>query len=186
MIKRYLYRVFVYLLLISGQTMFAKVVHVIEDRSVLDKKQQLVVKFAATWCTTCQHIAEPFEAVSDEAEFQHITFVHVDIERHEQIGKQHGVIGVPTFAYFDNGSKKGQVVGANDVNSFKDYLRASIRTHFNMSVVPAQVLAALPREEPLNQPDEHNDTTHHVLAWVWQSITGFVDDVATVIKGIFA
>ena len=96
--KQCLYRVFVYLLLIVGQTMYGKVVHVVEDRSVLDGKQPLVVKFAASWCSTCQHIAEPFEAVSDEGEFQHITFVHVDIERHEQVSKQHGVIGVPTFA----------------------------------------------------------------------------------------
>ncbi len=186
MIVTDLCRVFLYLLLITVGSIDAKVLQVIEDRSVLDGKQQLVVKFAATWCSTCQHIAEPFAAVSDEPEFQHIIFVHIDIERHEQVSKQHGVIGVPTIAYFDNGSKKGQVVGAKDLGSFKDHLRESIRAHFNMAADQTRLAAVAPVQEQEDNCEQQSDNIRTVLVWVWNGITHIVDDVATAFKWIFA
>ena len=182
MVTEYLFRVFLYLLLIVAGSLHAKVIHVVEDKGVLNVKQQMVVKFAASWCSTCQHIAEPFEAISDEAEFQHILFAHVDIERHEEISKQHGVIGVPTFAYLDNGSKKGQEIGAKDLNAFKDHLRGSIRSHFNMPAVETR-LAAVAHEELDPQKLSGNDAP--ILTWVWERICHVVDDLTQALKNIF-
>jgi thiol-disulfide isomerase/thioredoxin len=187
MVVWYVWRNFLYILLLISGSIQAKVTHVIEDRTVLGTKQPLVVKFAAAWCTTCQQIAEPFEAVSDEVEFQHVIFAHVDIDRNEEVCKQHGVIGVPTFAYLDNGSKKGQIIGAKDLSLFKDHLRESIRSHFNMPSGETRVLAALPQGEELKEQQAINlANERNVLTWVWNSIVHIVDDVTNVFKRIFA
>lgn len=180
------YRKNLYLFLLISFSMQARVVHVVDDRGLLDSKKQMVIKFAAEWCSACQHIAEPFEIVSDEAEFQHVLFVHIDIDRHDDVSKQHEVLGVPTFAYLDNGSKKGQVTGAKDLSSFKDHLRESIRLHFNMPLGQSRVLASAADVEGMNTCLVATNNDDNLFNWVWNGIAQMFDDVANAFKSIFA
>lgn len=186
MVVRYRRFVVLHLLLLLMGKIQAKVTYIEHDRAALDSKQPMVIKFAARWCGTCQSIAELFESVSDEAEFHHIIFMCIDIDAHEEISKQYGVIGVPTFAYLENGSKKGQIIGAKDVSSFKDNLRESIRFYFNVSPNKSTTVAIAPVLDVLKTVVITGEEGDSPLQWVWNSFVHFFDDVAQMFRRVFA
>jgi thioredoxin 1 len=165
---------------------YAKVIDMKDNQSVLESKQRMIIKFAATWCTTCQSVADLFEALSDEQEFLHITFVRVDIDQYKEVSTQHGVIGVPTFAYLENGSKKGQLTGTQDIGTFKDHIRDSLRSHFNL---PAPVTVVAQADVDFNDYCmrlAHGQSNEGMFEKLWHAMVHLVDDVTDMIKRVFA
>lgn len=98
------------------------------ETKILASKKPALIAFSSSWCSMCKHITQPFEDVSNEAEFSHILFAHIDIDEHSSISQAHGIIGVPTFVYLENGVKKDQSVGLQDLASFKPTLRTVLRS----------------------------------------------------------
>ncbi|KAM0788426.1 hypothetical protein ACM66B_001562 [Microbotryomycetes sp. NB124-2] len=68
--------------------------------------------FWATWCGPCKMIGPVFEKLSNEFEGK-IDFYKVDVDEQEQISQEVGIKAMPTFMFFQNGEKKGSVVGAD-------------------------------------------------------------------------
>ncbi len=124
------------------------------DTEVLKSSRPVLVKFSANWCGACKSIQKPFEEVAAEPEFSNIKFAHVDVDRAQKISKQNGIIGVPTFIYMNQGEKKNQSIGVENIGTFKDTLRNNIRKTFKVvqnqkpieKMQPEQAVMAI--EEP--------------------------------------
>lgn len=111
---------------------------IIESSSQLEKeitsKPYAVLEFYGSWCHVCQSIQKPFEAVANDAEFQDkVLFAQIDIDKHTDLKTKYGVLGVPTFIYFEKGKKKQQDMGVHNMATFKDDLRATIKKQFKLT-----------------------------------------------------
>ncbi|HZW61926.1 MAG TPA: thioredoxin domain-containing protein [Candidatus Babeliales bacterium] len=122
--------------LLSASMLCAKIVTITDTdhfKSITQADQPVFITFSAEWCGACNHVKELLEQISDEAEFNNVAFVRVDIDKHKELSQSHNIIGVPTFVYMHRGAKKGQSIGLRNIVSFKDNLRDSLRTNFSMA-----------------------------------------------------
>lgn len=116
-------------------TMQAKIVRVSSEdtyNDLLKNNKRLIVEFAADWCSVCNNVKKPFEEIANEDEFGDVAFVQVDVDKLDSISKQNGVVGVPTFVYLDQGDKKIEEIGVQNLSAFKDHLRNNLRKTFKV------------------------------------------------------
>lgn len=100
------------------------------DADVLANPRPVVVKFAASWCSVCQEVKEPFTQVAAEEEFQNIVFAQVDIDQLSAVCDRYDLQAVPTIMFFQSGQKKFQEIGVKDMRKFKEKLRNDINNVF--------------------------------------------------------
>lgn len=81
------------------------------------KEKLVVVDFTASWCPPCQMIAPHFEAMSNE--FSNAIFVKVDVDAQSEIAQMCGISAMPTFQFFKDGKKVGELTGA-DISALKE------------------------------------------------------------------
>ena len=115
-------------------TVCAKVTHISNEEEyakALKSSDRLIVKFYADWCSVCSGIQKPFDEIASEPEFDHVNFVQVDVDKLDSVSKQNGIVGVPTFVYVENGAKKIEEIGVQNMPAFKENLRGSLRKNFN-------------------------------------------------------
>jgi len=67
-------------------------------------------------CGPCQNVAPHYETMSKEN--PNVIFVKVDVDAQESIAGRCGVRAMPTFQFFKDGNKVGEVMGA-DVAALK-------------------------------------------------------------------
>ncbi len=114
----------------------AKMIHVSDEAAyneALKSNQQLIVEFSADWCSVCKNVNGPLEEIANEAEFSDVTFVQVDVDKLDNISKQNGVVGVPMFVYLQDGDKKIEEIGVQNLPAFKDHLRDNLRKTFQVA-----------------------------------------------------
>ena len=58
-------------------------------------------------------IAPVFEALSNDAKYNGIVFLKVDVDEAEDIAQSCNISAMPTFQFYRNGSKVEELVGAN-------------------------------------------------------------------------
>jgi ubiquitin C len=71
----------------------------------------VIVDFTASWCGPCQQIKPIYKALSDE--MTDLVFTMVDVDENEETAGECGVSAMPTFMFYKNGSKVGEMMGAN-------------------------------------------------------------------------
>jgi len=162
----------------------AKIVEITTTNPLPTTTQPVVIKFAADWCSACHHIDAPFAQISDEPEFQHIIFAHVDIDHNKELAKKYKIIGVPTLIYLQDGIQKDQSVGIKDVHSFKNNLRESICTNFNVTCKQAPV-HTITKEFASSQNTPHDHDATNILQWLWNSIMRIFNYCMNMIKRLF-
>ncbi|XP_059150051.1 uncharacterized protein LOC131936931 [Physella acuta] len=96
-------------------------VHTIQDKGEFDdvirsSRQLVVVDFYANWCGPCKKVAPYIDRWATE--YSHVSFVKVNVDEGMEISEMAGVDSLPTFHFYKDGSKLGQVVGA-DVTAIK-------------------------------------------------------------------
>ena len=148
------------LFLIMSQASCANTVHIHNEQDfnkhILQNNGPVVIKFSANWCGACNYVQEPFEQVTQEQEFNNITFAHVDIDELDALSKQHSIVGVPTFVYMQNGKKQYQDIGVKDMKNSKDSLRSTIRSTFKVVQNSDNIVAPESPQSTKNvTPDEH-------------------------------
>lgn len=72
---------------------------VIDFNEFINSDNPVLVDFYASWCSPCKMIA-PFV---DELHAEGYGVVKLDIDEHEELVKEHKVMGVPTLLVFKNG-----------------------------------------------------------------------------------
>ncbi len=143
-------------LMLAVPSMQARVSTIINEndfQSAVGKHNRVLVKFSADWCSVCNGIQKPFEEISDEDEFQGVMFAQVDVDKLDGVSKQNGIVGVPTFGYYEKGNKKVEEIGVQNMPAFKEHLRDNLRKNFDeeqMMEAPAQEVDAVVIEEDIS------------------------------------
>lgn len=76
-----------------------------------NKKPLMVIDCFATWCPPCKAIAPKYEEFSKQ--YTQAVFYKVNVDDVEQVAMELGVKAMPTFVFFQDGTKVAEVVGAN-------------------------------------------------------------------------
>ncbi len=120
------------------------------------------------------------------------------------MSKQNGIVGVPTFVYVDNGAKKIEEIGVQNMPSFKDHLRDNVRKTFqvaqnatDMSIATGQPTEVITdetitvQETPVAVPAEPNifmriiNGIKNFIMLVFTKIKEFFTTIVDAIKGFF-
>ncbi|KAJ3490442.1 hypothetical protein NLI96_g1427 [Meripilus lineatus] len=91
-------------------------------KEVIASDVPVFIDFWATWCGPCRVISPIFERFAEA--FPGAKFYKVDVDAQPDISQEVGVRAMPTFIAFKNGSKIGDLVGANPSG-----LESLIKTH---------------------------------------------------------
>lgn len=141
----------------------AKIIRISTEEAynqAIKNNQNLIVEFAADWCSVCNNIKGPFEEIANEDEFGNVAFVQVDVDKLDTISKQNGVVGVPTFVYLEKGDKKIEEIGVQNLPAFKDHLRDNLRKTFKVAQndpVDAVIDKTPPTMADITAPDVSTD-----------------------------
>lgn len=73
------------------------------------KTGKVVVDFFATWCGPCQMLGGELEEMAKEND--DITIIKIDIDNHEELAHQYGVIVVPTIYFYQDGELLSRETG---------------------------------------------------------------------------
>ncbi|KAH8808960.1 thioredoxin TrxA [Xylogone sp. PMI_703] len=90
-------------------------VNVIKSKAEFDaalKQHKVVVVDAfAEWCGPCKIISPKVEEYSKE--YEDAYFIKFDVDELPDVAQELGIRAMPTFLFFKDGDKVGEVVGAN-------------------------------------------------------------------------
>ena len=103
----------------------AKVVHIKSSaqlQSVINKNDNVVVKFFAPWCGPCKKFNPIYEKVSDKFG-NDVVFASVDGDKHQDIMGTYKITSFPTVLYFQDHQKSGQGK-ERDVAGFEKEVRS--------------------------------------------------------------
>ncbi|MGW5657833.1 thioredoxin family protein [Streptomyces humi] len=90
-----------------------KVTSAEQFNTLLETHQKVVVDFMAVWCGPCKLIKPEFERLSTEPEYRAIRFAVIDVDQVPDVSEKAGIRAMPTFQTFENGEKKGELLGAD-------------------------------------------------------------------------
>lgn len=79
------------------------------EELVLKAEKKVLLDFWATWCGPCKMIAPIVEEIAEENE--HIIVAKVDVDQEPELAIRYGIASIPTLLVFENGEKKGQMIG---------------------------------------------------------------------------
>jgi len=80
----------------------------------------VVVDFMASWCGPCHRVAPAFEELSRR--YPSVIFLKVDVDQCPETASSQGVTAMPTFIFYKNKMKLGQVKGT-DVQALESKLK---------------------------------------------------------------
>lgn len=106
---------------LNTQNFRTMAVHTVNDtqfKEHLSKDKAVVVKYFANWCGNCKLFAPKYKRVSNEDEYQSVTFLDVNAEENPAARKAAGVDNLPFLAVFKNGE-----LLEGSASSKEDYLR---------------------------------------------------------------
>lgn len=83
-----------------------------EYNQILGENQYVCVDYFATWCGPCRMIAPKIQEFDEN--YPNIKFIKVDVDQAQDIAEKEGISAMPTFKFFANGAKCGEVVGASE------------------------------------------------------------------------
>jgi len=75
-----------------------------EFTNAISQNPKVVVKYYADWCGSCKLIAPKFTKLSNEEQFQDVTFLEINAETNPEARKIAGVTNLPFFATFKDGT----------------------------------------------------------------------------------
>lgn len=173
-------------------------------KNMLSDNKHVLIKFSADWCSVCNGIKKPFEEIAEEEPFKkNVTLAQVDVDKLDSISKQNGIVGVPTFVYIENGSKKIEEIGVQSMPSFKDHLRDNLKKTFqiaqndtDMSMTMDQPMVGeetvtVDIETPVAPPAEPNifmriiNGIKNFITLIFTKIKEFFTTIVDAIKGFF-
>lgn len=79
-----------------------------ENFDELIKDSLVLVDFYASWCGPCRMLSPILDEVINDT---NIKLIKVDVDKHQIIGKQYGIMTIPTMILFKNGEIVEKRVG---------------------------------------------------------------------------
>ena len=79
-----------------------------EDFNEEIKDKLVLVDFYATWCGPCRMMHPIIEEVARE---ESIKIIKVDVDKHDELARNYGIMSIPTIILFQNGNLVEKNVG---------------------------------------------------------------------------
>tara|TARA_B100001248_G_C27399364_1_gene468712 strand:- start:2974 stop:3285 length:312 start_codon:yes stop_codon:yes gene_type:complete len=76
---------------------------------VIKENDRVLVQYGASWCGSCRMVKPKFQSLSEKTDG--VAFYYVDAEKYPESRKLADVSNLPTFALFEGGEFKSQVIG---------------------------------------------------------------------------
>jgi len=92
------------------------------DREVLSAMQPVLVEFWAGWSELCRDMAPMLESVAKDDAVP-VKIAQVNVEDHENLTDQYGVLVVPTLLIFNQGTVQDQIVGRTTAQAVRERLQ---------------------------------------------------------------
>lgn len=73
------------------------------------KEGKVFVDFYANWCGPCKMLSPVIEELANE--HKEIKFIKVDVDMHEELAREYGIMSIPTLILFDSGEIKKKQMG---------------------------------------------------------------------------
>lgn len=85
----------------------------------------IVIKFEASWCSSCQATREMFERISNE--FPQAKFASIDLANNQEIMDSYNIEDLPTIAVFKNGKEETRIAGVKTEQALRAKLASSLK-----------------------------------------------------------
>ena len=85
------------------------------------KNEKVLVDFYATWCGPCQLISPILEEL--EKENNEVTIVKVDVDKNENLARQHGIMSIPTIEIYSKGNLIDKQIGLLSKEELEDLIK---------------------------------------------------------------
>lgn len=92
----------------------------LEDENLEDlinNNKILIVDFFATWCGPCKMLSPVLEEISKE-----VTVVKIDVDKHEQLARDYGIMSVPTLIFFKDKNEVDKHIGFIPIEKIKQII----------------------------------------------------------------
>ena len=99
-----------------------------ENFDDLTKKGTVVVDFFATWCGPCKMLSPIIEELGESLD--DITFIKIDVDKHEDLARRFGVMSIPTLVFFKDGKEVKKHIGFISKNDLKGTIEKMMWTSF--------------------------------------------------------
>ena len=91
-----------------------------EDFNELKSNDTVLVDLFATWCGPCKALSPIIDEVSKELD---LNVIKVDVDEHEDIAREFGVMSIPTLLLFKDGELIKKNIGFLSKNELKEWLK---------------------------------------------------------------
>lgn len=81
-------------------------------------KGRVLVDFYANWCGPCKMLAPELEKISND-----IKVLKVNVDEHQDLARQYGVMSIPCVILFDNGSEVKRNVGFIPEAKLREFIK---------------------------------------------------------------
>jgi len=104
--------------------------HVFSDanftQDVLNSPVPVLVDFWAEWCGPCRMMGPIVEELAEEMDGSKIKIGKMNVDENPQTPGSFGIMSIPTFLLFKNGTVVEQLVGAMSKETMKEKLNRHI------------------------------------------------------------
>lgn len=87
-------------------------------KDLIKKEEKVLVDFYANWCGPCKMLSPILEEAKGK-----IKVIKVDVDEHEDLAREYGVMSIPTLVLLENGEEVKRNIGFMDKSSLEKYIK---------------------------------------------------------------
>jgi len=91
----------------------------------INENSFLILDAWASWCAPCRAMSPIFEELSKE--MKNIKFAKLNVDENTEIASKLGIMSIPTFIIFKDGSEVDRIIGANSKAVMKSKIETIIK-----------------------------------------------------------
>lgn len=94
------------------------------EQEVVKSDIPVLVDFWAPWCGPCKQQAPILDELVQELEGKPVKIAKLNVDEHQAVAGQYGIMSIPTLAIFKNGAIVDQMVGLQPKETLQEKLQA--------------------------------------------------------------